>query len=49
MKILKRKGIRIDPGGKHVLILHYGLKNEPILALCFRLVDSVYLCHNNVI
>ena len=38
MKILKRRGPRIDPCGTPVLILHHELKDEPVLVLCFLLV-----------
>ena len=32
--IYKRRP-RTDPGDRPVLILHYGLKDEPTLVLCF--------------
>ena len=47
LKILKGRRLRIDPCGKHVLILHHELNDKPILVLYFRLVDSLYLYHNN--
>ena len=31
MKILKRRGPRIDPCGTAVLLSHHGLKDKPIL------------------
>ena len=38
MKILKRRGPRIDSCGTPVLISHHELKGEPIFLLCFRLI-----------
>ena len=57
MKILKRKGRRIDPCGTPVLILCLELKQELILVLCFLLLkiieiitaDFCYLCRNILI
>ena len=38
MRILKRIGPRIEPCGTPVFMSHYELKDEPVFALCFRLV-----------
>ena len=38
MKVLKRRGPRIDLCGIPVLISHHELKDEPVIVLCFGLV-----------
>ena len=38
IKILKRIGPRIEPCGTPVLMSHHELKDQPIFALCVRLV-----------
>ena len=38
IKILKRRGPRIDPCDTPGLISHHELKDEPNFVLCFRLV-----------